>query len=171
MLCYYNLLSVHLLSCVRLFCEPHGLVHEAPLSMKFSRQGCWFGLPFPPPEDLPYPGMDSMSTALQADSLVLSHRGIIFYCSDTQLCPTPCDPMDCSQPGSSVHGILQSRILESGVGSYFRGFPSPGIKSMSLASPALAGGFFTSSTTCKAPRIEPTSLKSPASTGRFFPLA
>ena len=30
----------------------------------------------------------------------------------TQLCPTLCDPMDCSLPGSSVHGILQGRILE-----------------------------------------------------------
>ena len=29
-----------------------------------------------------------------------------------QLCLTPCDPMDCSLPGSSVHGILQARILE-----------------------------------------------------------
>ena len=29
-----------------------------------------------------------------------------------QLCPTVCNPMDCSLPGSSVHGILQSRILE-----------------------------------------------------------
>ena len=30
----------------------------------------------------------------------------------TQLSPTVCDPLDCSQPGSSVHGILQARILE-----------------------------------------------------------
>ena len=30
----------------------------------------------------------------------------------TQLCPTPSDPMDCSLPGSSVHGILQARVLE-----------------------------------------------------------
>ena len=29
-----------------------------------------------------------------------------------QLCPTLCNPMDCSLPGSSVHGILQARILE-----------------------------------------------------------
>ena len=29
-----------------------------------------------------------------------------------QLCPTLCDPMDCSSPGSSIHGILQARILE-----------------------------------------------------------
>ena len=33
-------------------------------------------------------------------------------CSITQLCPTLCDPVDCSPPGSSVHGILQVRILE-----------------------------------------------------------
>ena len=33
-------------------------------------------------------------------------------CLVAQSCPTLCDPMDCSQPGSSVHGILQARILE-----------------------------------------------------------
>ena len=32
----------------------------------------------------------------------------------TQLCPTPSDPMDCSLPGSSVHGIFQVRVLERG---------------------------------------------------------
>ena len=32
----------------------------------------------------------------------------------TQLCLTPCDPMDCSLPGSSVHGIFQARVLEWG---------------------------------------------------------
>ena len=32
-----------------------------------------------------------------------------------QLCPTPSDPMDCSLPGSSIHGILQARVLEWGV--------------------------------------------------------
>ena len=37
-----------------------------------------------------------------------------------QLCPTLCDPMDCSPPGSSVHGILQAKILE------WVSFPSPG---------------------------------------------
>ena len=34
------------------------------------------------------------------------------YVLVTQSCPAPCDPMDCSLPGSSVHGILQARILE-----------------------------------------------------------
>ena len=32
----------------------------------------------------------------------------------TQLCPTPSDPMDCSPPGSSIHGIFQARVLEWG---------------------------------------------------------
>ena len=48
------------------------MAHEAPLSMGFSRQGHWSGLPFPPPEDLPNPGIKSTSpasAALQADSL------------------------------------------------------------------------------------------------------
>ena len=39
----------------------------------------------------------------------------------TQLCPTLCDPMDCSLPGSSVHGILQARILKWVAISFSRG--------------------------------------------------
>ena len=44
-----------------------------------------------------------------------------------QSCPTPCDPMDCSLPGSSVHGILQSRILEWVAISFFRVLANPGL--------------------------------------------
>ena len=40
-----------------------------------------------------------------------------------QPCPTLCDPMDCSKPGSSIHGISQARILEWIVNSFSRGFP------------------------------------------------
>ena len=40
---------------------------------------------------------------------------------DTHLCPTLCDPKDCSPPGSSVHGILQARILEWVAISFSRG--------------------------------------------------
>ena len=36
---------------------------------------------------------------------------------DAQLCPALCDPMDCSQPGSSVQGIFRARILEECQGS------------------------------------------------------
>ena len=42
-----------------------------------------------------------------------------------QLCPTLCDPMDCSLPGSSVHGILQERILEWIAVPFSRGSPQP----------------------------------------------
>ena len=59
-----------------------------------------------------------------------------------QSCPTLCDPMDCSPPGSSVHGIFQARVW-SGLP-----FPPPGDR--------------------PDPRIEPTCLTSPAFTGRFF---
>ena len=46
-----------------------------PLSMAFSRQEYWSGLPCPPPGDLPNPGIEPGSPALQGDSLPLSHQG------------------------------------------------------------------------------------------------
>ena len=61
--------------------------HQAPPSLGFSRQEYWSGLPFPSPVH-------------ESESEV------------TQLCPTLHDPMDCSLPGSSVHGISQARVLE-----------------------------------------------------------
>ena len=63
--------------------------HQAPPSLGFSRQEHWSGLPFPSPMHE-----------------VKSEREV------AQLCPTPSDPMDCSLPGSSVHGIFQARVLE-----------------------------------------------------------
>ena len=60
-----------------------------------------------------------------------------------QSCLTLCDSMDCSLPGSSVHGIFQERILEW-VAIPFSGYLSdPGIEHRSFMSPALAGRFFT----------------------------
>ena len=50
------------------------LVHQAPLSMEFSRQEYWSGLPFPSPEDLPDPGIQPTFPALKVDSLPLSHQ-------------------------------------------------------------------------------------------------
>ena len=61
----------------------------------------------------------------------------------TQLCPTLCNPMDCSPPGFSVYGIFQARILEWVAISSFRGSSNPGIEPASLATPALAGVLFT----------------------------
>ena len=48
---------------------PWTVAHQAPLSMGFSRQESWSGLPFPSPADLPNPGTEPRSPALQADAL------------------------------------------------------------------------------------------------------
>ena len=61
--------KVKLLSRVRLFATPWTVGYEAPPSMGFSRQECWNGLPFPSPGDLPDPGIEPGSLALQADAL------------------------------------------------------------------------------------------------------
>ena len=51
-------------SCIRLFMTLWTVAHQARLSMEFSREECWSGLPFPSPEDLPKPGMEHKSLAL-----------------------------------------------------------------------------------------------------------
>ena len=94
---------------------PWTVAYQVPPSMGFSRQEHWSGLPFPSPGDLPDPGMKAGSLALQTDSLPLSHQGSPFAAAaakSLQSCPTLCNPIDGSPPGSSVPGILQARILE-----------------------------------------------------------
>ena len=49
---------------VQLFVTSWTVIHQAPLSMEFSKQEDWSGLPFPPPRDLPNPGTDPTSPAL-----------------------------------------------------------------------------------------------------------
>ena len=83
------------LSCVQLFVTPWTIAHHAPLSMGFSRQEYWSELPFPSPMH-------------ESESEV------------AQLCLTPSDAMDYSPPGSSVHGILQARVLEWGAIAFSR---------------------------------------------------
>ena len=63
------------LSCVWLFATSWTVAHQAPLSMGFSKQEYWSGVPFPPLEDLPNPGIEPVSPAWQADFLPLSHLG------------------------------------------------------------------------------------------------
>ena len=60
-----------------------------------------------------------------------------------QSCLTLRNPVDCSPPVSSAHGIFQARILEWVAISSSRDLPNPGIELVSLVSPVLAGGFFT----------------------------
>ena len=57
-------MDVCVLSCVRLFVTPSTVAHQAPLSVVFSGQGYWSGLPFPTPEDLPDPGNKPASPTL-----------------------------------------------------------------------------------------------------------
>ena len=64
------------------------------------------------------------------------------HANSLQSCLTLCNPMDCSLPGSSLHGILQARILEWVAMSSSRESSDPGIKPVSLMSPALADRFF-----------------------------
>ena len=52
------------------------------------------------------------------------------HASMLQSCLTLCDPMDCSLPGSSVHGILQARILEWVASTSPGDFSDPGIEPM-----------------------------------------
>ena len=120
-----------------LFETPRTAAHLAPLSVGFSSQEYWSGLPFPCPGDLPDPGIEPtspVSPVLQADSLPLNHwgsptkarqRSQIPEVKVSPSCPTLCDPMDCSQPGSSVQGILQARILEWVAIPFSRGSSQP----------------------------------------------
>ena len=109
--CYRCMLS-HF-SCVRLFVTPWTVARQAPLSMGFSRQEYWSGLPFLTPHVL---------------------------CLVTQLCPTLCNLMDYIPPGSSVHGILQARILEWVSMPSSRGSSPPRDWTQDSL---FAGGFFT----------------------------
>ena len=78
----------------------------------------WIAMP--PPGDLPDPGIESASltSPVLAGGFFSTGKppyGYVCMCTKSfQLCLTLCDPMDCNPPGSSVHGILQARVLEWG---------------------------------------------------------
>ena len=55
--CVCVCVCTRMLSCFQLFATPWTMASQAPPSMEFSRQDYWSGLPFPPPEDLPNPGI------------------------------------------------------------------------------------------------------------------
>ena len=67
--------EVKWLSRVRLFAIPRTIARQAPPSMGFSRQEYWSGLPSPSPGDLPDPGIELWSPALQADALTSEPPG------------------------------------------------------------------------------------------------
>ena len=77
-------------SCLTL-CDRVDGSHQAPPTLGLSRQEHWSGLPFPSPV----------------------HESEV-----AQWCPILSDPMDCSLPGSSAHGIFQARVLERGATAF-----------------------------------------------------
>ena len=102
------------------FVIPWTIAQQAPLSMRFPRQKYWSGLPFPSSEDLSYPEAEPACPAWQVVSCIairfftneLPGKPLfIIAAKSLQSCLTLCDPMDCSQTGSSVHDISQARIL------------------------------------------------------------
>ena len=148
------------------------------------------------PGDLPNPGIEPKSPALQADSLPTELQGgPIFHesqfskppctlhsvcvyvcvcvcvcvrvCVHAQLCLTLCHPMDYSPPSSSDHGIFQARILELVSISYSRGSSWPRDQTVFLVPPALAGRFFTTWATWEACIY---SLQSPKWSNLVWPL-
>ena len=82
----YSLLLACILSHVQVFATPLSMAHQAPLSMGFSRQAYWSGLPFPPPGDLPDSGIELASPeqetfhkwAIAEDTDLLLIQSIIF---------------------------------------------------------------------------------------------
>ena len=103
---------------VQLFATLWTIARQTPLFMEFSRQKCWSGLPCPPPGDPPNPGIRTsslMSPALAGGFFTTSatwEEPAAAAAKSLQSCPTLCDPMDHRLPGSSVHGILQAKMLE-----------------------------------------------------------
>ena len=71
--------EVKLLSRVQLFATPWTVAYQASLSMGFSRQNYWSGLPFPSPGDLPDPGIEPGLPALEADALTSEPPGKLFH--------------------------------------------------------------------------------------------
>ena len=143
MLCLHHIIvpcEVKSLSRVWLFATPWTVAHQAPASMGFSRQEYWSGLPFPSPGDHS-PLNVLLKLVFYWGSLQLYPSGILacnflfLWC----LCPAFCNPMDCSLPSLSVHGILQTRILEWVTISFSRG--SSWLRDWTQIS-CIAGGLF-----------------------------
>ena len=105
------------LVCVSHSLQPHGLYGTPGSSVHGILQAClleWVASHSLLQGDLPRPGVEPWSHALLADSLLSEPPAAAAAAKSLQSCPTLCDPMDCSLPGSFVHKIFQARVLEWG---------------------------------------------------------
>ena len=122
--------------CVNCLVIPWTIVCQAPLSMGFSRQEYWSGLPFPPLRIFLTQGSNLRLLHWQADSSLLSHEGtpiiMIQFSSVAQSCPTLCNLMNRSTPGLPVHPQLPEftqthvhRVSDASQPSHPLSSPSP----------------------------------------------
>ena len=139
-------------SCVQLFVIPWTVAHLAPLSMEFSRQEYWSGLSFSIPVYLPDPWIKPMSLrspALAGEFFTTEKSRKPYHGVECMLsfCSHLCNPMDYSLPGFSVHRISRQEYWSRFPCPPPGDLPNPGTEPVSLRSSALAGRFFTTSTT------------------------
>ena len=104
----------------QIFVTPWTVAQQSPLSIGFSRQEYWSGLPFSSPGDLPDSGIEPMCPALHVDSLPLSHQG------------SPGKSKDHSpnhrEVGNHLYGTDQNQVrLTSGEKSQAHGYPGGGL--------------------------------------------
>ena len=108
---------------------PWTVARQAPLSMGFSRQEFWSGLPCPPPGDLPDPGVEFRSPALQADSLPSEPpgmpRGLIAV-----------DGIRCEDYPASIHSLVVVQPL-----SHVHLFVTPWVQHTRLPCPSPSQSF------------------------------
>jgi len=129
---------MHVLSCDPLFVTPWTVAHQTPLCMEFSRQESWSGLPFSTAirhSERKVKVKSLSHVSLLATPWTTAHQalgpwdfpgkstGVGCHCllpltaaaaaaKSLQSCPTLCDLIDGSPPGSPIPGILQARVLE-----------------------------------------------------------
>ena len=116
-MCARKLTLVNVLSHIKLFATPWTCRLLCPWDFpgKNNGVGCHFLL-----QEIFQPSNQTVSPALQTSSLLLSHWGSHIYAQwdiaaaakSLQSCPTLCDPIDGSPPGSAIPGILQARTPE-----------------------------------------------------------
>ena len=127
----HQFFSIQFMSCFNVhpigqlcptLCDPHGLTHQALLSMEFFRQEHWSGLPFPSPGDPPWPWGWIVSPELQADFLQSEPPGklqlfFMYRTKDFQNLAPPCysthpfTPTSHSVDTGSIHGHLLSLLF------------------------------------------------------------
>ena len=130
------------LSCVQLFVTPWSIASQAPLSLGFSQQGYWSGLPFPPPGELPWSRHQTHVSCIGRQIFATEPSGnpttdcSVQFISVAQSCPTLCNPMNHSTPGLPVHHQLpelaQTHVHQIG------GAVQPSYPLLSLSPPAFS---------------------------------